>query len=447
MTAEHIRRGTFALVLTFLCFGIQAQEAVRAKLEQYMNGHAKLNGFSGTVLVVRNDEVLLRKAYGLADREWGIANTPDTKFRIASVSKPFTAVAVLKLAEQGKLSLDDKLEKFLPGFPGGDKITLHMMLTHTSGIMRAHDFDVATEMTMTAEKAVEILRKKPLEFEPGTRDGYSNTAFLLLSIIIEKVSGESFAQFMTKNVFQPAGLTDTFVYDPQMILARKARHYRPTEPGLNAPVENEWWFNYAMFQGHGNLISTAGDLEKFARAFRGTALLSEEWKAKMFTNHGEKVGMKMGYGVGIAPQFDRESFHHSGRFNGATSTWTVFPRDKAVIILLSNNGSETFDYYKALSAITFGRDVEMPYEHVAVKIDPAPLAAYAGTYGRHEIVHEGGKLFLNGQEKIELLPESPTRFFQRDDPNRTFDFVAGPDGKVTAVTTTAYGVKAEVPRR
>lgn len=189
------------LLLTFICahavvFAQNKSAATVKNLEKYMERFSTFTDFGGVALVMKGDKILLRKAYRLADREWGVANTIDTKFRIASISKTFTAAAILKLVEQNKLSLDDTLEKFLPSFEGGDKITIHMMLTHRSGLPRGHDMEAATEMTMTMERALPIIRKKPLADEPGTKNSYSNTAYLLLSLIIEKVSGESYEGFL-----------------------------------------------------------------------------------------------------------------------------------------------------------------------------------------------------------------------------------------------------------
>jgi CubicO group peptidase (beta-lactamase class C family) len=446
MLANLWRRTAILLLLVILPAAVFAQDPTPARLKAYMDGHSELSHFSGAVLVVKDGQVLLRQGYGFADREWGVRNSADTKFRIASVSKPFTAVAILQLVERGKLSLDDPLEKYLPGFPKGDKITLHMMLTHTSGLANNHDFEVATEMTTTPEKALEIIRKMPLEFEAGTANGYSNTAFFLLSLILEKVSGQTYGDYLAQHVAKPAGLIDTRVYEPTAIMPGKARHYRRSSYSLYAPMENERFWNYQMFQGHGNLVSTVDDLRRFAEALDGTALLSAESKARMFANHVEKFGVSAGYGIGIAPQGRRPAYYHSGRFNGAASTFAAFPRDKAFIAILSNNEMDTIALYRGLAAILFGEPVELPYRHERAEVDPAGLKRHAGKYGRFEILAEGGKLMLSERGPLELVPESPSKFFLAEDPNRTFEFVRGPGGRSMSVVSTNYGVKTTIPR-
>ncbi|HEY9283304.1 MAG TPA: serine hydrolase [Pyrinomonadaceae bacterium] len=439
-------RQSFLLLIVCPAFvSVCAQKkpaAPNRSLEKYMERYSTFTDFGGAVLVMRGGKVLLRKAYGLADREWGVANTADTKFRIASISKPLTAVAILRLVEQNKLSLDDTLDKFLPGFPSGDKITIHMLLTHRSGLPRGHDMDVATEMTMTKEKALEIIKKKSLVFEPGTKTRYSNTGYLLLSYVIEKVTGESFEGFMQKNVFQPAGLNGTGIYNPEIIVPKIARFYRPENAAPGARVQKEFFANYAMFQGHGNLYSTVDDLAKFMSALRGTTLLSEASREKMLTKHYEDG--EWGYGIDLTPMLGRKAFNHGGGFNGATGMATVFPEDDLIVILLSNSRGQANGLSRALAAITFGQEVEMPYQHVRVPIEPALVDKYAGNYGGGTILNKDGKLVLG--DGTELVPESQTKFFESSDPNNTYEFVVGPDGKASAVVFSFYGVKRSIPR-
>jgi CubicO group peptidase (beta-lactamase class C family) len=438
-----------SFLLFILCSGVvfgfaQNKPAAPVKaLEKYMKRYTTFTDFGGAALVMKGDKVLLRKAYGLADREWGVANTVDTRFRIASISKPFTAVAILKLVEQNKLSLDDTLEKFLPGFQGGDKITVHMLLTHRSGLPRGHDMDVATEMTMTKEKALEIISKKPLAYEPGTKTGYSNTGYLLLSYIIEKVTGESFESFMQKSVFQPAGLKNTGIYDPEIIVPKLARHYRPENAAPGARVEKEFFANYAMFQGHGNLYSTVDDLARFMTELRrGTTLLSEASRTKMFTKHYEDG--EWGYGIDLTPLVKHKTLSHGGSFNGAIGVAAVFPEDDVTVVLLSNSRGQANGLAQALAAITFGQEVEMPYKHVPVPVAQALIDKYAGNYSGGIILSKNGKLMLNNN--VELVPESETKFFESTDPNNTYEFIVGADGKVKSLLFSFYGMKRSYPR-
>jgi CubicO group peptidase (beta-lactamase class C family) len=441
-----VRQSFLFFIMCSAIVSVSAQNKPAATiqaLENYMARYSTFTDFGGAALVMKGDKVLLRKAYGLADREWGVPNTVDTRFRIASISKTFTAVAILKLVEQNKLSLDDTLEKFLPGFQGGDKITIHMMLTHRSGLPRGHDMDVATEMTMTMEKALEIIRKKPLVFEPGTKTGYSNTGYLLLSLIVEKASGESFESFLRKNVFEPTGLKNTGIYNPEIILPKMARHYKPENAAPGARVEKEFFVNYAMFQGHGNLYSTVDDLAGFMTALRrGATLISEAAKAKMFTKHYEDG--EWGYGIDLTPLVGHKTLSHGGSFNGAIGVAAVFPEDDVTVVLLSNSRANANALVQALAAITFNQEIEMPYKHVRAAIEPALIDKYAGNYGGGVILSKNGKLMLG--DKVELVPESRTKFFDGTDPNNTYEFVVGTDGKVKSLLFSFYGRKRSYPR-
>jgi CubicO group peptidase (beta-lactamase class C family) len=419
----------------------RAAETLPARLQAFMDAQASLYGFSGAVLVRKGDQVLLRKAYGLADREWGVPNGLDTRFRIASASKAFTAVAIMKLVEIGRLSLDDRLERFLPGFPKGDSITIRMMLNHSSGLARNHDMDIATDIEMTREKALPIVRAKPLAFEPGSQVGYSNTAFLLLSWIIEDVSGKSFSEFMEENVFRPAGLRDTGIYDPTNLTLRRARHYWFENPGAGGPAKGEMWPNYSMFQGHGNLYSTVDDLARFLDAFKGSGLLTRGSVTAMMTAQGDSP---WGLGLELPSQVGHRAFGHGGSFNGARVDAWAFQDDDVTAVIISNNAFETNGMVRALAALTFGQEVDMPSRRTRTQVAPAILARYAGTYGRGDIIFRDGKLMIG---ETEMIPESQTKFFELGNPNHTYEFVLAPDGKVTAVLFGRYGLRRSVPRR
>ena len=185
------------LLLPTLFFG---QKDIPTNLAKYMQAQVDVNNFSGTVIVTKNGSVLLKKAYGLADYEWNIKNTVDTKFQLASVTKQFTATAILQLVENGKLSLDDKLSKFFPDYPKADSVTIHMLLSHSSGL--GLGFKELALTTISADSAYNEIKKIPYEFEPGTKSEYSNIGYYLLGKIIEKVSGEKYVVYLKKNIFE-----------------------------------------------------------------------------------------------------------------------------------------------------------------------------------------------------------------------------------------------------
>ena len=225
------------------------QNDLSHKLSKYMNAQKDVNGFSGTVLIVKKDRVLLRQAYGLADYEWNIKNTVDTKFQLASVTKQFTAAAILQLVERGKLSLDDKLSTFLPDYPHAENVTIHMLLSHSSGLSLGFK-DLALS-TISADSAYNEIKKIPYEFSPGTKSEYSNIGYYLLGKIIEKVSGEKYAVFLKKNIFEKVGMKNTGISNNDSIILKKAKVYHHTENGL----AHNPYINWEVNIGHDGVYS------------------------------------------------------------------------------------------------------------------------------------------------------------------------------------------------
>jgi len=193
------------ILLILLPFTLQAQKNYTQSLEKYMDAQMKIKGFNGVVLVAKQNKIVLKKAYGFADREWNVSNTADTKFRIGSITKQFTAASILQLAEQGKLNLDDKLSKYFPDFPKGDSVSIHMLLTHTSGIANytaQAQFESLATLTLSKDSMLAFIRSKPYSFSPGTKYQYSNSGYFLLGCIIEKLSGQSYADYVQQNVWK-----------------------------------------------------------------------------------------------------------------------------------------------------------------------------------------------------------------------------------------------------
>ena len=218
------------IVIIFLFpLAVFAQKNYDSLLDNYMQAQVAVYDFSGAVLVAQKGKVIYEKAFGMANREWNIPNTVQTKFRIASITKQFTAAAILQLAEQGKLTLDDKLSKYFPDFPKGDSVTIHMLLNHTSGIK---DFFKIPTFTTTVEvlpyskdSVVAFFKNQPYDFSPGSQFRYNNSAYFLLGCIIEKVSGQTYSTYLNQNLITKAGLQNTSVNELDSILANRASGY------------------------------------------------------------------------------------------------------------------------------------------------------------------------------------------------------------------------------
>ncbi|THV56354.1 serine hydrolase domain-containing protein [Chryseobacterium candidae] len=425
------------IILLFPVF-IFGQKNGSANLAKYMQAQVEINNFSGAVLVSKNGRVLLKKAYGLADYEWNIKNTLDTKFQLASVTKQFTATAILLLIEKGKLSLDDKLSKFLPDYPKADSVTIHMLLSHSSGL--AMGFKEIALSSMDKDSAYAKIKKIPYEFSPGTKSGYSNIGYYLLAKIIEKVSGEKYAVFLKKNIFEKAGMKNTGVSNNESIVEKKAKAYYQAESGL---IHNPF-INWEINVGHDGVYSTVEDLALWDKALYGTNILSAQMKKLMFSPYGAE---NWGYGFIINPFYNHghQLIAHDGGFFGTMTSFNRFTEDKLFVTVLSNNESFSYIISYGLSAIALGKEVELPYKHHRVEINPDLYDQYMGTYDRIDILKIDGKLYFNSVE-MELIPESKNKFFRADNNDRTIEFIPDSAGLYNSIILTKGGVK-EVVRR
>ncbi len=418
------------LLCPILVFG---QQSTATKLADYMQAQATINQFSGAVLVSKDGVPLLKKAYGLADYEWHVSNTVDAKFQLASVTKQFTAAAILQLVDRGQLSLADKLSKFFPDYPDADRVSIHMLLSHTSGL--AMGFKEIVLSTINNDSAYTAIKQIPYVFSPGTSTAYSNIGYYLLAKIIEKVSGQQYAAFLKKNIFDKAEMKHTGVSNTDSIVSQKAKVYCHSEYGF---VHNPY-INWQINVGHDGIYSTVADLALWDNALYGTTILSAEMKKKMFTPHNSE---NWGYGFIINPFYNHghQLIAHDGGFLGTISSLNRFTDDKLFVTVLSNNESPSHIIAYGLAAIALGKDVELPYRHHRVQVDTALYKNYVGQYDAIQILSMAGKLYYGDMER-ELIPESSTKFFRSDDNDRTIEFVLNKAGVCDALILTKGGVR------
>jgi D-alanyl-D-alanine carboxypeptidase len=303
------------------------------KLKDHMAGVADGGAFSGAVLVSQDGKALLREAYGKANHELEVPNTVDTKFRIGSITKQFTAMAVMILAEQGKLAVDDPISKHLENSPAAwEKITVRQLLNHTSGIPSYTSFPQMMTRTVrlpaTLDEVIASFKDKPLEFEPGEKFTYSNSAYIVLGKIIERASGNEYESFVKKNIFQPLEMNDTGYDHNGAILPRRAAGYVKTLVFLaNAPYIDMTWPHAA-----GSLYSTVDDLAKWDEGLRAGKLISADSYEKMFTPGKQSYG----FGWFIRDVNGRKEISHGGGIHGFASSIIRYPDEKLAVVALSN---------------------------------------------------------------------------------------------------------------
>jgi len=413
-----------------------ADSETAAEIDAYINALAEMNRFSGAVLVARQGHVVLSKGYGMANHEHDVPNTPQTVFRIGSLSKQFTAMAIMLLHEAGHLRVEDTVAQYLPDYPHGAKITIHHLLTHSSGLPREAGLPTAP-MVLSTEQVVELVKAKPLEFEPGTHQLYSNAGYQLLAYLIEKASGKPYAAFLAKNIFQPLGMSNTGQDSQHLVLKHRASGYAWAD-GQIIKVEFE---NIQNSYGSGNLYSTVEDLYRWDQALYTGKPVSEMAQDAMFENH---------YGVGKHQVLEHTGIAAAGRRNGFNAYLARFVDDRVTIIFLTNfDEVPLVQMMNDLPAILFGADYEMPKSifRKAVAINPEIYDHFTGEYQlaidssqTFYVVKEDDRLFLVDEgEKKELFPESETDFFAAPDSEDTFVFVRNEKDQVTQMTITMLG--------
>lgn len=414
---------------------LAAQKNYPALLDDQMQAEHKVKQFNGTVLVMQKGKPIYKKSFGMADKEWNIANTNETKYRIGSVTKQFTSAAIMQLAGQGKLSVDDKLTKYFPDYPKGDSITLHMLLTHTSGIKNytaIPGFFLKASAPLSNDSVVAMFRNKPLDFTPGSAWSYSNSGYFLLGMIIEKVTGFKYSDYLAQQVIKKAGLKNTMIDRTDSILAYRAKGYSVNRYGgwenaLNMSVD--WAYSA------GALVSTVDDMYQWTKALHNNQVVSAASTQQMFTAHMDGYG----YGLIVDSLKGHRRISHNGAIPGFTSYVGYFPQDDITIVVLSNfmnAGSNATIVGDNLSAIMYNLFVQKPYVPKEVKIDPALLDKYAGKYfitSPVEFIVKNGKFYRHreGSPDIELKPESNTRFFYADKSDRFIEFEIDKAAKVS----------------
>lgn len=393
---------------------VQAPEDI-ARMEQVIQSYVSGHQFMGSVLVARNGSVMLSKGYGSANLEWGIPNSPTTKFRLGSLTKQFTAAAILLLEERGKLSVNDTVKKCIPDAPAAwDKVTIFHLLTHTSGIpsfTSFPDYGPTEAIPTTPEKLVARFRDKPLEFQPGEKFNYSNSGYVLLGYVIEKISGQSYASFVEQNIFGPLGMKDSGTDSNAAIIPNRASGYEPDPKG----PKNAGFVHMSIPYAAGALYSTTGDLLRWEQGLFGGKLLKPESLKKMTTPFKGDYA----FGLGVHSVNSHKVIDHGGGIEGFNTHLSYYPEDKVVVAVLGNlNGGGPSAIAGKLGALAHGEKVLLPNERKEVAVSSKILAEYAGTYVMSPTFNlvmtvEDGQLMTQatGQMKLPLFAESETMFF------------------------------------
>ena len=433
-----------SLALAFAAPGLAAQapatDPVVRSLDSLMAAAYPADGPGAAVVVARGGEVLLRKGYGLASVELGVPATPEHVFRIGSITKQFTAVAVLMLAEEGKLSLDDEITEYFPGWPThGHRITVEHLLTHTSGI---RSYTSMPELMGQQQRDVELpaliaaFRDQPMDFAPGSDFRYNNSGYVLLGALVERLSGQEYADFLRTRIFEPLGMRDTR-YEGQELIPGRVPGHRVHAPGDVRPAR---YLSMTLPHAAGALVSTVDDQLRWQRAVaEGRLLRPESWR-RAFTAFRLADGRSAGYGHGwfLGTAAGEGSVEHGGDINGFSSDGLWLPGAGLHVVVLSNverGYANPGALTQAIAQRVLGTTGQAP----GAALSPAKLDEYVGAYEASEterrvVTRDGETLYtVRGvSPRQELRPLGEDRFVYPESGTRV-TFTRGANGRVDAM--------------
>ncbi|OSZ81709.1 hypothetical protein CAP35_00115 [Chitinophagaceae bacterium IBVUCB1] len=423
------------LVLISSCLsGVYAQDNRAKTIDSVLAVYNKQGMFNGAVLVTQYGRPLFAKGYGYRDVAKKIANDTNTVFQIGSITKTYTATMVLMLQEQGKLNVKDKLAKYMPDYPDGEKITIENLLTHTSGIYNyTEDTTFANKGLFTTKSRKEMLavfKDKLTGIEPGTTFNYSNSNYILLGYIIEDITGKPYYTALREMMLQPLGMHNTGSNFAGLKNKYKATGYFSIDDnnGIKAPLVDS-----SVSYAAGCIYTTVGDLMKWADAVQRAKLLRKESWIAATTEYKQHYG----YGWMIGESLSKKSIGHNGGVHGFVSNMFMTPDDAHTVILLSNvMDNDLAPIRRNITAIVNNKPFELPEFRNEIKLPAALLKDYAGKYELApnfyiDITLEGDKLFAQatGQTKLRMYAERKDFFFLKL-VDAQFSFARDAAGKV-----------------
>lgn len=417
------------------------------KMDTLLTAYAKENKFNGAVLVAQKGKIIYEKGYGYKNAEQKLPVDVQTVFQVGSITKQFTSAIIMQLQQEGRLSVEDKLNKYFTGFVNGDKITIEHLLTHTSGIYNYTNDAGWTKVDQTKSRSqtemLELFKKYPADFEPGSNFNYSNSGYSILGYIIEKITKKPYEQVVRERILQPLQMTNSGFDFTHLNSKEKAKGYfsTPDHKLTSAPIVDS-----TIAYAAGSLYSTTNDLYKWERAIYTNKILSpESWKA-VFTPYKRKYG----YGWTIDSTHGRLTTAHSGGIDGFTSYLLRFPQEELVVIMMDNTmGTNLTKISRSLAAIVLNEPYEIPGPKKEIKVPEAILKQYVGQYqiapsfGIEISVRDNG-IFAKAtnQEEFEIFAEKENRFFLKIN-DASIEFVKDAAGEATELILSQNGRQAK----
>jgi len=425
----------FFLLCPLLLMG---QKNYATLVDSFVMAEYQVNHFNGNVAVANSGKIIYQKAFGFRNYTTKEPLDNNSVFELASISKQFTAVGILLLLDKGLIKLSDSLRLFFPELPYSN-VTIKNMLTHTSGLpdyMDAMLDKIEHEKVIYNKDVISFFAREkiPLNFKPGQRSEYCNTAFMLLASIIEKVSGNNYSDYMRMNIFTPLKMQHTRIYNTRRAKNEIIQNYAFGYVYSDSLKRNilpdslpgsDFVICFDGIQGDGSVISTTGDLLKWNAALHNNALLKKATQDEMMLPHAifdTLARVNYGYGVFLGENENGKYRKHGGDWPGYTTDLINYPDRDLTIIVLSNNNSDAKMISGGIAYILLDKLIVFPYKHSKTKIDTSILVNYVGKYiipnvpnpMKINIIKKNGVLFYsfdNTQKDTELIPESNSKFF------------------------------------
>ena len=369
---------TSVLILILSYFGIAQSNFDSEKLDKYFDALEQNNKFMGSVAVSKNGEIIYTKSIGFENTENNVHASVNSKYRIGSISKSFTAILILKAVEENKLKLNQTIDKWFPNIKNANTITVKYLLNHRSGIHNfTNDKDYLTWNTQpkTEQELVEIITKGGSDFSPNSKAEYSNSNYVLLTFILEKSYAKSYADLLQEFIVNPIGLKNTYVFGKINPSKNECYSYSFTGRWNREPETD-----FTIPLGAGAILSTPTDLAKFADALFGGKFLTNESMEIMKT-------IQDGYGIGLfqIPFYNSMGYGHTGGIDGFSSVYSYFPTDKISYALISNGSNmNNNDISLAVLSAVYNKPYEIPV-FTTLNLIPEDLIKYIGVYSSTQI--------------------------------------------------------------
>ncbi|SEL48662.1 CubicO group peptidase, beta-lactamase class C family [Maribacter orientalis] len=327
------------VVITVLSLNFQSMGYAQnlTKIDSLLQEKYSGNTPGATFLISKNGSVIYKKAFGLANLELNVPMKTNNVFKIGSMTKQFTAISILMLMEKGKLNLDDEITKFIPDYPtNGNKITIHHLLTHTSGIKdytKVKGLNAISQKDLTPLELIDFSKNEPIDFVPGEKYEYNNSGYVILGYIIEKITGQSYANFVEEQIFKKLKMTASQFASQREVIQNRASGYQKNDNYINRMD-----FSLTLAYSVGGLMSTVDDMFKWQEAIKNNFLISKETTKKAFTNYTLNNGEHTNYGYGwhIKTINKNQTFEHGGAVWGFKSMGVYFPDLDIYVIGLTN---------------------------------------------------------------------------------------------------------------